>query len=310
MFDLIEQMFDDGLMARAIRPEERMRVDAEPLSELRYAVAASQFGGGQVTVSRRVRKDGLGAFEDLLDSLQPAQRALADETADRLHHEGVEAVLLGDERYPSVLASTPAPPAVLFVRGPWRLLHRPGLGLCGSRDASEEGLRAASACGEAVASRGFTVVSGYARGVDMAAHTAALRVGGATVIVLAEGIERFRIRKGPFAGVWDDSHAVVVSQFAPGQPWNAGSAMTRNGVISGLSRALLVVEAGEKGGTLAAGLHALDRGQAVLVLQLFGSPPGNEVLLRKGAKVVRSRAELEGLLDDLPANGSGQLSLI
>jgi DNA processing protein len=86
--------------------------------------------------------------------------------------------------------------------------------------------------------------------------------------------------------------------------------MTRNAVISGLSRALVVVEAGETGGTLAAGLHALDRGQPVLVLQLFGAPVGNQILLDKGATPIRSREELESRLTDLPTNGSAQLSLI
>lgn len=285
-------------------------MDAEPRKDLRYAVAASHFGGGQVTVSRRVRQRGCSVFEELFDSLQPAQRAFATDAADRLWHEGVEAILFGDEQYPAILANAPAPPAALFVRGPSPLLHRPALGICGSRNASAEGLRAARACGEVIASHGFTVVSGYARGVDTEAHTAALRVGGATVIVLAEGIEHFRIRKGGVADAWDDSRAVVVSQFAPSQPWSPGSAMTRNTVISGLSRALVVVEAGEKGGTLAAGLHALDRGQPVLALGLFGTPPGNQLLIDKGARVIRSRSELEGLLNRLPATGSVQLRLM
>lgn len=285
-------------------------MDSEPHRELRYAIGATQFGGGQVTVSRRVREQGARAFEELFDSLPPAQRAFADEAAERLNERGIGAILLGDEQYPGMLASAPVPPAALFVRGTWPLLHLAGLGICGSRNASAEGLRAARACGEAVATRGFSVVSGYARGVDMEAHTAALQVGGATVIVLAEGIERFRIRKGVFADAWDDSRVAVVSQFAPGQPWNPGSAMTRNAVISGLSQALVVVEAGNKGGTLAAGLHALERNQPVLALQLFDSPPGNELLQRKGAKVIRSRAELEELLDNLPDTGSVQLSLM
>jgi DNA processing protein len=103
---------------------------------------------------------------------------------------------------------------------------------------------------------------------------------------------------------------VVVSQFSPGQPWNAGAAMARNAVISGLSRALVVVEAGDTGGTLAAGLHALERGQPVIVLQLDDTPAGNRILLDKGAIPVRSRQELASRLADLPTAGSTQMSLI
>jgi len=138
----------------------------------------------------------------------------------------------------------------------------------------------------------------------------ALSNRGTTVIVLAEGINHFRVRKGEFAGVWDPQRAVVVSQFAPDQKWFASGAMTRNAVISGLSDALVVVEAGETGGTLAAGEYALNNGQAVLALQLFGSPPGNTVLIDKGAKVIRSRRHLGKALDYLAAGGSKQLSLM
>lgn len=156
----------------------------------------------------------------------------------------------------------------------------------------------------------MSLVSGYARGVDMVTHVGALAEGGTTVIVLPEGIERFRVRHGEFAEVWDPSRAVVVSQFSPNQPWNAGAAMARNAVISGLSRALVVIEAGDTGGTLAAGLHALERGQPVLVLHLDGEPAGNRILMGKGAIPVRNRQELAARLTDLPTAGSTQLSLL
>ncbi|MEV7092967.1 DNA-processing protein DprA [Amycolatopsis sp. NPDC051045] len=219
-------------------------------------------------------------------------------------------MLLGEDGYPDTLAASRSAPPVLFVKGPVELLQDPGIGTCGSRHASEESLRVARVCSEAVVASKFNLVSGYARGVDMITHTGALASGGTTVVVLAEGIERFRVRRGEFADLWDPARVVVVSQFSPNQSWNVGAAMTRNAVISGLSRALLVVEAGETGGTLAAGLHALDRQQPVMVLQLSDTPAGNQILLGKGAVPVRSRKELEARLADLPAAGSAQLSLI
>lgn len=284
-------------------------LDVSPLERLRFAVAATQHGGGLATMTAKVRRYDLDAFQALVDGLSADQLLAVEQTARRLHGDGVVALLLGRAPYPSNLAATRNAPAALFLRGPLQLLERPALGLCGSRHATEEGLRAARACGEAVASHRFTVVSGYARGVDVVAHTAALDAGGATVMVLAEGIDHFRIRRGDFARAWDPTRAVVVSQFAPSQPWSAGAAMARNAVISGLSRALVVVEAGDTGGTLAAGLHALAQGQPVIALQLSGLPSGNEQLQSKGASVVRSRAELEALLDDLPS-GTTQLSLM
>jgi len=280
------------------------------LDRLRHAVIATTHGGGQATIAAKLRRSGLDAFEPIRTALSSEQADAVERTADRLHAQGLDAVLLGQEGYPDTLRATRSAPAALFLNGARDLLARAALGMCGSRNATEEGLRAARACGEAGTVRGYTVVSGYARGVDLAAHTGALASGGSTTIVLAEGIERFRVRRGEFAELWNPSRALVVSQFAPGQAWSAGAAMTRNAVISGLSKALVVVEAGETGGTLAAGLHALDRGQPVLVLQLFGAPAGNRLLQERGATPVSSRQELETLLDDLPSNGSLQLSLM
>jgi DNA processing protein len=87
-------------------------------------------------------------------------------------------------------------------------------------------------------------------------------------------------------------------------------AMVRNTVISGLSQALVVVEAGETGGTLAAGEYALRQGQIVWVLQLFGAPAGNKLLIDNGAKVIRSRHHLEAALDDIHGEDSSQLTLM
>lgn len=86
--------------------------------------------------------------------------------------------------------------------------------------------------------------------------------------------------------------------------------MARNTVISGLSQALVVVQAGETGGTLAAGEYALQRGQTVLTLQLFDAPVGNRLLIDNGAKVIRSRHHLETALDDIDGDDSKQLTLM
>ena len=129
-------------------------------------------------------------------------------------------------------------------------------------------------------------------------------------MVLAEGINRFRIRGGEFEELWDPERVLVVSQFAPDQRWFVSGAMARNAVISDLSKALVVVEAGLTGGTLAAGQYALGRGQTVLALQLFEEPTGNNLLIADGAKVIRSRQHLEAALDYFDTDGSKQLTLM
>jgi DNA processing protein len=142
-------------------------------------------------------------------------------------------------------------------------------------------------------------ISGHARGVDTATHVAALEAGGRTVMVLPEGIDHFRIRREGVREVWDGGRALVVSPFAPAQPWAVRGAMARNAVIIDLSSALVVVEAGEKGGTLAAGRRALARGCRVLVLEFAASTAGNKALLAEGAVSVTTPDELEELLHDL-----------
>ncbi|ALL56191.1 SMF family protein [Mycobacterium haemophilum DSM 44634] len=192
-----------------------MGIDTE--TRLRHAIAATRFGGGQRIIAARVRASGMRAFEDVAEALGPEDRQGVEDQAAEQSDSGVDAVLLGEDGYLRRLASSPQAPAALFFKGPLELLEQPAIGFCGSRHASSEGLRAAHACADAVYRRGYAVVSGYAKGIDSVAHTAALASGGTTVVVLAEGINRFRVRRGEFRGLWDPERVVVVSQFAPDQ---------------------------------------------------------------------------------------------
>lgn len=118
-------------------------------------------------------------------------------------------------------------------------------------------------------------------------------------IVLAEGIDFFRVKRD-FAADLDAESTLVISQFAPTQTWQAHAAMARNSIIFGLSRALVVIEAGERGGTLAAGHGALKMGRPVLVVD-FGNdtPAGNRILLDAGAEPVRNAVDLKERLGNL-----------
>lgn len=182
---------------------------------------------------------------------------------------------------------------VLSALGNLSLLKMPGLGFCGSRKASVKGIAVAEDCAEQAVKAGFAVISGYAAGVDFAAHRAALASGGTTVLVLAEGIERFSMRK-ELRPVWDWERALVISQFSPKATWKVWRAMQRNEVIIGISCAMVVIEAGEKGGTIAAGLRALELGKPLFVADyenIETVAPGNALLLAKGAKRLRRSRE-------------------
>jgi len=254
---------------------------------------------------RQARSIGVAAFYEVFESLDPEAQASIAEEARALASQNFTALIIGGEGYPTRLATVEGAPPVLFCLGPTELLTSAGIGICGSRNVNDEGLRAARVCGEAAVEEGLTVTSGYARGVDMATHVEALKQGGRTIVVLPEGITRFRVRRGDLAGVWDPSRVLVVSQFAPTQPWSAGAAMTRNVVIFGLGLALVVVEAGETGGTLAAGMRALEANRRVIALGFTEIPRGNAMLLRRGAVPVRNRSELVTQLKNLALDHGG-----
>lgn len=269
------------------------------LDMIKLAVTATRHGPGPKRMSDQVRAKGVDAFTRVYDDLDETRRNQVDFEATELEKSGVSALLMGEDKYPLRLLAMSGSPAALFCRGNLDLVDNLSVGICGSRAASIVGLRAANVCGEVAASLGMTAISGYAKGVDTAAHVASLRAGGSTIVVLPEGITHFRVKRGDIANEWDDDRTLVVSQFSPTQPWRASAAMTRNSTIIGLSAALVVVEAGETGGTLAAGMTGLDVGRRVLALEFSGVPRGNQLLLRKGAIAVESRAELAEFLDHL-----------
>ena len=190
-----------------------------------------------------------------------------------------------DAKYPASVRSALGRKApVLYAIGNTKLFDAPGIGFCGSRKASEKGLETAADCANQAATLGYAVVSGNAAGVDFVAHHAALQAGGTTILVLPEGIENFRIRKD-LRPVWDWSKVLVVSQFDPSAPWQAYRAMQRNEVIIALSRVMIVIEAGAKGGTLNAGLTPLSAGKPLFVAvyeDMDTNAVGNARLIDRG----------------------------
>jgi DNA processing protein len=266
------------------------------IERLLLAVAAFDIHRTPGRVRKALTPQGLRGIDS---EINPADRRGYEEEAERLAAADVDVVEIGDTAYPRRLVHVKGAPPLLFFWGNPELLNESGVGMCGSRNVSPRGLQAARTCGLEVADHGLVIISGYAKGVDTETHLAALRSGGRTVIVLAEGINGFK-RKRAFSDVpFDRDHVVAISQFAPGQRWNVGAAMTRNSVIAGLGRALVVIEAGETGGTLNAGLRAIDMGRPVLALSFSTqvTPLGNQALFEKGAIPIRSPQHLVRVLD-------------
>ena len=225
--------------------------------------------------------------------------AIASRTAqsiDRAARAGIDLVTWGDALYPPALAAIVDPPAVLWLRGtPASLVDRPAVAIVGSRAATPYALEVAGELAIDLASRGLTIVSGLARGVDSAAHRGALAGGGETIAVLGSGVDvMYPPEHAPLACAIERCGAVM-SELAPGTPPNAIFFPQRNRIISGLSRAIVVIEAGEKSGSLITARCALEQGRDVLAVPgnvLSGRNRGAHALLRDGAKIVESADDI------------------
>lgn len=227
--------------------------------------------------------------------LTPAQIAALPECRERVQRHwdellkhNVRVLSIIDTDYPEGLrkALGESAPVLLLCMGNFELLNHVSVGFCGSREASEKGMTTARDSATLLANDKINIVSGFAAGVDMNAHCAALAAGGTTTIVLAEGILRFRVKK-EIRDLWDDSRTLVVSEFGPNLPWSVSNAMQRNKTICGLSRAMVLIEARSTGGSIQAGRDCLQMGLPLFAAVYEGSPEsatGNEELLRNGAK--------------------------
>jgi len=197
-------------------------------------------------------------------------------------------------------------PELTYAWGGAGLLTRTAIGVCGSRRASDLGLEYAYELGKLAAEFELVVVSGYAGGVDQRAHLGALEAGGATIAVLAEGMEHFALRVSLRDHV-TASNFLAVSTYDPDAIWTNWRAMQRNKTIISLVDAMFVVEAADKGGTLAAGLDALNLRRPLYVLDFKDDRPttrGNTLLIQKGARVISNRRQLK---DALSRASSGEL---
>ena len=214
---------------------------------------------------------------------------------EELEKRSVHALSVLDPAYPETLrrALGDEAPLLLLCVGNLDLLGKKAVGFCGSRDATEKGMATAWNSADLLAREGINIVSGFASGVDMNAHRAALKAGGTTTVVLAEGILRFRVKR-EIRDEWDETRTLVVSEFGPNLPWAVSHAMQRNKTICGLSRAMILIEARNSGGSIQAGRDCLRLRLPLFAAVYEGMPDsatGNEDLLQQGAHpLMRSRS--------------------
>lgn len=224
--------------------------------------AAAAFGGWEAVASagtdELARVPGVGAARA---AAIRAELGAVDADGERraMERAGVRALLAGDSDYPHLMDMLPRMPPLLWVRGDPGALASDSVGIVGARRATAYGRAQAGRFSAAAAAEGIAVVSGGARGVDAEAHRAALRVGGLTVAVLGSGLgDPYPIEHATLFESIVEAGGLLVSEFPTLFPPLPSNFPRRNRIISALSMAVLVVEAGTTSGALITARHAVD----------------------------------------------------
>ncbi len=280
-----------------------MRNSSPDQEEVRALVALSTLPGvGDIGIARR------------LATSKSAQRALGAESAERsarAYHDadqifvalqqcGARVIVRTEKEFPARLLDLDDPPAVLYARGQLLAVTPPAVAIVGTRQASSYGLRVARAIATACARAGATVISGLARGIDGAAHEAALDAGGRTVAVLGTGVDVHYPRAHRALQEVIARDGLLLSELPPGATGHAGTFPRRNRIIAALADVTVVVEAGRASGALITSDCALDLGRMVAAvpnaIDLTGAF-GSNALLKRGAEPVLEPDDVLALLD-------------
>lgn len=264
-----------------------------------------RFGGPRkVLAARREDLESVrGLDRPTIAALRVADRLLptAEQTAARLRDAGFDALTFHEPAYPRCLLDLENPPPILYTLGRLPCASDRRFAIAGSTSPSERSSKIAADAGWELAEAGWTVVSGYAPGIDTAAHLGALDGGGRTVLVLPTGALAFRLR--PEFERFSDrlgTDIALVSESLPDAPWSAQQAVLRDRIIAALGEALLVVEARPDNGTLITFRHARKLGRPAYVVRFRRPPPGaggNELAVREGGLPVDSLAAFRSILE-------------
>ena len=217
-----------------------------------------------------------------------------------LLQNGIKAFTIKDHEYPATLLQMEEPPAILFYQGNPQCMNQKNLAMVGSRAASYAGQKAAGKIARNLSRKGIGIISGMAGGIDTASHAGCIEGGSRTIAVTGCGLDivypssNIRLRDRIL-----ENDGLLLSEYAPGEKPVGWHFPFRNRIITGLARALIVIEAKIRSGTMTSVQHALSQGKDVFVYP--GDPTslyfeGNHRLLREGAIYFTTA---EDILEDL-----------
>lgn len=234
------------------------------------------------------------------DESNAVVKAVRQILLDCERHE-IDIVSWQHPHYPEALRHIHDAPLVLYARGDTGLLSREQVGIIGSRNATPAGLDHARRFAAELSKRGLLITSGLALGVDGAAHAGALNAGYATTAVVGCGLDRIYPNQHRRLGQRVIDNGLMISEYPPSTPARAAHFPQRNRIISGLSRGILVVEAGLKSGSLITARLALEQGREVFAIPGSIHSPvarGCHDLIKQGARLVD---QVDDILEELGA---------
>ncbi len=218
----------------------------------------------------------------------------------QIEAQGINVLTWADPEYPAKLKEIDQPPPVLYLRGNFSSEDAWAVAIVGTRAVTAYGRQVAEETAAALAQNGVTVVSGLARGVDAVAHSAALKAGGRTLAILGSGVDRIYPPEHRAMAEKIALQGAVISDYAPGTPPESANFPPRNRIISGLSLAVVVIEAAETSGALITAAFAAEQGRDVFALpgNIFApQSKGTNRLIASGAKPLLVARDILDALD-------------
>ncbi|MDP1546298.1 MAG: DNA-processing protein DprA [Anaerolineales bacterium] len=218
----------------------------------------------------------------------------------KIEAQGIKILTWADEEYPSRLREIDQPPPVLYVRGEYLQDDLFAVAVVGTRKVTPYGRQLTEEIASFLAANGITVVSGLARGVDAIAHQTALRAGGRSIGILGSGVDKIYPPEHRALAEQMMERGAIISDYAVGTPPDASNFPPRNRIISGLSLAVVVIEAAETSGALITAEFAAEHGREVFAVpgSIFApQSKGTNRLIQKGALPLLTPDDLMQALD-------------
>jgi len=244
---------------------------------------------------------GCGLSHKLIENLVNVRNSGSlDRVCENIHKLGISVLTWEDDDYPVRLREVHQSPPVLYVRGEIKPVDDWSVAIVGTRRVTAYGSQVTAKIAASLAQAGVTVVSGLARGVDGVAHKAVLDAGGRTIAVLGCGLDRMYPPEHRKLAEQITQSGALISDYAPGTPPEATNFPPRNRIISGLSKATVVVEAGQRSGALITAQFAVDQGREVFAVPgniLSPQSRGPNRLIQDGARILLKPQEILEVLD-------------